>query len=94
MFKPTFLYIKQHNKTGLLYFGKTTRQDVEKYRGSGVHWKRHIKKHGNDVSTLWFCLFVEKEECVKFATASQNLTTLLTQKIGPILLRKTGWMVL
>ena len=50
---PTVLYIKQHSVTGLKYFGKTTR-DPYKYQGSGVHWKRHIKKHGKEhVITIW-----------------------------------------
>lgn len=47
--KPTYLYIKTH-KTGLKYFGKTIK-DPFVYKGSGVVWLRHIKKHGNDVST-------------------------------------------
>ncbi|MBT6472552.1 MAG: hypothetical protein HOK52_14975 [Candidatus Marinimicrobia bacterium] len=50
---PTFLYIKQHSITGKKYFGKTTR-DPYTYPGSGLHWKRHIKKHGKEfVETLW-----------------------------------------
>ena len=28
-FKPTYLYIKQHTVTGKLYFGKTTKDNVE-----------------------------------------------------------------
>ena len=44
-FNPTWLYIKEHNVTGLKYFGKTTR-DPLKYKGSGTHWTRHISKHG------------------------------------------------
>jgi hypothetical protein len=50
---PTVLYILQHSITGLKYFGKTT-QDIRKYKGSGVHWLRHIKKHGKEhVVTIW-----------------------------------------
>lgn len=44
-------YIKTHNKTGLKYFGKTVSEDVHLYRGSGVYWNRHCKKHGYDFST-------------------------------------------
>lgn len=66
-FKPTFLYIKRHTKTGMLYFGKTTR-DPEKYQGSGIHWKRHIKKHGCEfVETLWYCLFLDQNLLTEFA---------------------------
>ena len=50
---PTVLYIKKHSVTGLLYFGKTTR-DPYKYLGSGKYWTRHLKKHGKQfVVTLW-----------------------------------------
>jgi len=44
-----FLYVKTHNITGLKYLGQTSRSDVEIYPGSGKYWKRHIKKHGNNV---------------------------------------------
>jgi hypothetical protein len=47
-----YLYAKQHNVTGLRYFGKTKR-DPHKYLGSGKYWKTHLKKHGNDVTTTW-----------------------------------------
>lgn len=45
-----YLYIKTHNETGLKYLGMT-RQDPHTYMGSGKRWKRHLKKHGNDVHT-------------------------------------------
>lgn len=65
-FKPTWLYLKQHNITGLKYFGKTIR-DPQSYPGSGIRWTRHLKKHGKDISTLWCQLFTNKEELTKFA---------------------------
>ena len=67
-FKPTYLYIKQHAVTGLLYFGKTAYYDPIKYLGSGKHWIRHIKKHGTEhVVTLWHELFTDKDSLVEFA---------------------------
>lgn len=66
-FKPTFLYIKQHNITGLKYFGKTITSDPVKYKGSGKHWTLHLRKHGNDVTTVWFQLFTDQKELVKYA---------------------------
>lgn len=45
-----YLYVKTHNVTGWKYLGKTTK-DPHKYDGSGVLWKKHIKKHGNNVTT-------------------------------------------
>lgn len=65
-FKPTWLYLKQHNKTGLKYFGKTIR-DPEKYHGSGVYWNNHLKKHGYDITTVWQQLFTTEAELVAFA---------------------------
>ncbi len=65
-FKPTWLYLKQHNKTGLKYFGKTIK-NPETYNGSGVYWSAHLKKHGNDVSTIWQKLFTNKEELTQYA---------------------------
>lgn len=67
VFMPTFLYIKQHSVTGKLYFGKTTK-NPEKYYGSGNHWTNHIRKHGKEhVVNLWYCLFLDKDDCVDFA---------------------------
>jgi hypothetical protein len=34
----------------LKYLGQT-QKDPFKYKGSGTHWKRHLKFHGNNVST-------------------------------------------
>lgn len=66
-FVPTYLYIKEHQITGLLYFGKTTK-DPHTYLGSGKKWIRHIKKHGKDhVITLWARLFTSYNELTQFA---------------------------
>lgn len=65
---PTYLYIKQHSITGLKYFGKTTKKDPIAYLGSGIHWKRHIKKHGIEyVKTIWYQLFTNKDELIDYA---------------------------
>ena len=68
IFKPKYLYIKQHSVTGLMYFGTTHRNPI-KYLGSGKYWLRHINKHGKEhVVTLWHELFTNKDELVQFAT--------------------------
>ncbi len=76
-FLPTYLYIKQHSITGLLYFGKTTRADIllsEEYKGSGVYWKKHLTQHGKEhVVTLWYCLFPTKTELTEFALCCSKL---------------------
>jgi hypothetical protein len=70
IYKPTWLYIKQHNHTGLKYFGKTV-CDPSNYRGSGKywlsHWLSHLQKHGNDITTVWCKLFEDRQELVEYA---------------------------
>lgn len=61
------LYVKRHKSTGLLYFGKTTRKDPERYLGSGSYWRRHLQKHGNDIETISVWSFDCLEEATSFA---------------------------
>lgn len=56
-----YLYLKTHNKTGLKYLGKT-KQDPYKYKGSGKYWKRHIEKHGYNVTTEILLITQDKDE--------------------------------
>ena len=68
MFKPTALYVKTHQKTGLKYFGKTTCLDrIHSYKGSGIHWKRHLKVHGNNYTTELLGIWQNKERIVEYA---------------------------
>ena len=62
-----YLYVKTHNKTGLKYFGKTTKKNPNKYRGSGKYWLRHLKSHGNDVSTEIIGIFENEIICKQYA---------------------------
>jgi len=66
-FIPTWLMVKQHRITGLKYFCKTIKKDPYKYKGSGIRWCNHLKKHGRNVDTLWCMLFYNKEELVEYA---------------------------
>lgn len=62
-----YLYVKQHQKTGLKYFGQT-QQDPYNYKGSGKYWLRHIGEHGrSEINTLNVWSFETIEECRKFA---------------------------
>lgn len=47
------LMIKQHVETGLKYlcYTKKTGIEFENYKGSGLVWKRHLKKHGDNITT-------------------------------------------
>lgn len=64
---PIYLYIKTHKKTGLKYFGKTTKKDPHKYHGSGKHWKAHLEKHGYDYTTEIYGVFYDKKQCLESA---------------------------
>lgn len=49
-----YLMIKTHNKTNLKYLCKKSTIDRNKcfsYTGSGKYWKKHLKIHGNDITT-------------------------------------------
>jgi hypothetical protein len=61
-----YLYIKTHNITGLKYLGKTI-QDPYTYNGSGVRWVKHLKKHGNDVTTEIIGQFATIEELTEIS---------------------------
>lgn len=63
------LYIKQHQITGLKYFGQT-RQNPFSYKGSGKLWLRHIGKYGRskiDTLSVWSYHEKDIEEAKKTA---------------------------
>jgi len=62
-----YLYIKTHRKTGLKYFGKTTRSDPYTYTGSGKYWLRHLDVHGDDINTEIIAKFSDETLCSEFA---------------------------
>lgn len=45
------LMIKQHNKTNLKYLCVTKRDNYESYLGSGVYWRNHLRRYGEDITT-------------------------------------------
>jgi hypothetical protein len=73
----TWLYLKKHNQTGLLYFGKTVRNPL-KYKGSGSYWSSHRKIHGNDISTVWCELFEDNNKLVEFAEFVSDFFEIVT----------------
>lgn len=71
-FKPTYLCIKQHKITGLKYFGKTIKDPLI-YNGSGKYWKKHIKKYGKEIKTIWTHFFNDVDELVHTALTLSEL---------------------
>lgn len=67
-----YLYKKTHSITGLSYLGKTT-QDPMKYKGSGTYWLRHLKTHGNTVTTEILRECSTTDEVTKWGIYYSNL---------------------
>jgi hypothetical protein len=81
MFRPTALLVQTHNVTGLKYFCKTN--DLAKahwYKGSGIVWKRHLKKHGNNVTTGIMGLYLERQRCVEAALEFSRANNIVASK--------------
>lgn len=66
-FRPTWLYVKKHRITGLLYFGKSMLADLAGYNGSGKYWKSHLAMHGTYIDTIWCKLFTDRNDLIEFA---------------------------
>jgi hypothetical protein len=74
-----------------MYFGKTVQKNPVSYTGSGKVWKRHIEKHGvKQIDTLWYCLFTDLEELVKFATYFSKINDIVKSKHWANLMEETG----
>lgn len=89
-FKPTFLYIKQHKVTKLLYLGITTRRYVERYQGSGKRWRNHLRYHGEFVDTLWYCLFYNYQDLQNAGLLLSNLYNIVESEDWANLIPEDG----
>jgi hypothetical protein len=76
---PIYLYIKTHKITGLNYLGKTT-QNPFTYPGSGLHWKRHLQKHGNHVHTIVLQECTTNEEISRWGIYYSGLFNVVESK--------------
>jgi hypothetical protein len=77
---PIYLYVKTHNTTGLKYLGKTISDDPHLYQGSGKVWRRHIKKHGYDVTTEILFETDDPNELKKVGIYYSNLWNIVESK--------------
>jgi hypothetical protein len=75
-----YLYLKTHNATGLKYLGKTISNDPYSYQGSGKVWKRHIKKHGYDVTTEILCETTDPVKLKEVGIFYSNLWNIVESK--------------
>ena len=67
MDKKVYLLLKTHNETGLKYLCRHVtkyEQTCYSYKGSGILWRRHLEKYGNNVTTeiIAKCESVEKKK--------------------------------
>jgi hypothetical protein len=74
-----YLYKKTHRDTGLQYLGQTT-QNPHEYKGSGVRWINHIKKHGYNVDTEILLETQNKENLSKMGIYYSELWNIVENK--------------
>jgi hypothetical protein len=89
-FEPTFLYLKRHKDTKLLYFGKTTRTDPVRYNGSGKYWKNHLKKYGKNIETIWYEKFYDIYELIDFALSFSEIFDITNSELFANLCEENG----
>jgi hypothetical protein len=73
-----YLYVKTH-ATGLKYLGKTV-GDPYKYKGSGTHWLRHLRKYGEEHTTEILLETDDKELFREKALYYSNLYNVVESK--------------
>lgn len=79
--KPIYIYVKK-TPDNYFYLGKTI-HDPFKYRGSGLIWKRHLKKHGydsNDIETFILHETFDKNEIKELGIYYSNLFDIVNKK--------------
>ncbi len=85
------LYVKCHNDTNLQYFGKTTKDDVNSYMGSGLYWSNHIKKHSYNVKTMIVGRFQEDDpSLVEFSLGFSAANGIVKSSDWANLVNETG----
>ncbi len=85
-----YVYIKTHNKTGLKYLGKTTSPNPHTYKGSGIYWTSHIKKHGYDVTTVILKECESKEEVTHWGLYYSKLWDIVASNEWANLVEESG----
>jgi len=88
--KPTRLYIKQCPHCGLKYFGKYTGSVIEDYEGSGVKWKRHLKKHVVKPVHLWNSDWYYDTSISRFAIKFSRLNKIVDSDKWANLIEENG----
>jgi hypothetical protein len=88
--KPTRLYIKQCPHCELKYFGKSKRDDIEKYTGSGTYWKNHLDKNGVEPIHLWNSNWYYDTSISRFALKFSRINKIVTSNKWANLIEENG----
>ena len=77
-FKPTVLLVMTHKVTGKKYFCKTSQiKKINTYKGSGIHWKNHLAKHGSDIEVGVLGFYVDMDRCINAALEFSKLNNIV-----------------
>jgi hypothetical protein len=87
---PTRLYIKQCPHCGLKYFGKSIREDIEKYYGSGKRWSRHLKKHNVEPVHIWNSDWYTDTSIIRFALKFSKINNIVKSSYWANLMEENG----
>lgn len=91
--KKHYLMLKQHNKTKLKYLCKCSTNNIKycySYCGSGKYWKRHLKKHGKDITTTILGIYDTNEELAVAGAYYSKLWNVVENKEFANLIPETG----
>jgi hypothetical protein len=87
---PTRLYIKRCPHCGLKYFGKSIKEDIESYRGSGKIWTRHLDKHKVKPEHLWNSDWYKDTSITRFALKFSKINRIVNSKEWANLMEENG----
>jgi hypothetical protein len=88
--KLTYIYLKTCS-CGLKYFGKTTQDNYDKYKGSGIRWKAHLNKHVKHiVKTKLLKSFINENECEKYCLKFSKDNDIVNNKLFANLIIENG----
>lgn len=89
--KPARLYIKKCTHCDLMYFGRTVRDDVVKYVGSGKRWKNHLEKHNvKTPETIWISEWFSDESIIKYSIAFSRANRIVENEEWANLIEEDG----
>jgi hypothetical protein len=82
--------VKTHKITGLQYLCQTKRKDPFKYRGSGLYWRLHLKKHGPHIDTRILIKCYTKSALSAWGIYYSKLWSIVDSKRWANLTEETG----